>query len=540
MRRQIMKRFHALIVVLLGTIALTAAAPRASAAGVAPTREYVVDGSVVHDVGRLHLNITNWGLIGSHYSLDTSYSHAPSARWPGADGIEHLWGAGLWVGGIQEGQRKVATGQYATELLATEDPLDVIYDTAWDAPAATRYPFPDPDDDGDGLEDEDPPDGLDNDGDGLVDEDMAGISDQMLRCVMNDSLAVDLFPEHDPLRIEVVQQSYQWAADTAADFVGFDFTITNAGTEPITDLYAGMFSDFDIDDPGGPGEADDDLCGFVAESVEVEPGLTVDVEVAYMHEGEGATSSGYVGWLPVSHPTDLAGQSAPASVAVRSFQRFEGQAPFDQGGDPTNDAERYEALSMDGLDDDASTAADHRLLTSVGPFAELAAGESITVSYVLVIGADLQGMLLNAARARLVAEGMAFDRDGDPGNGAEFLVRWLGPEEMAIPVQDPPGGGDGDPLPAATAVRLRAAPNPFNPRLAITAELAHAGAVRVSVHDVRGRQVRVLHDGPAPAGEQGWTWDGRDQRGDRLASGVYLIRLQTGSQVRQRTVTLVK
>ena len=40
----------------------------------------------------------------------------------------------------------------------------------------------------------------------------------------------------------------------------------------------------------------------------------------------------------------------------------------------------------------------------------------------LVAGADLDEMLRNAGRARLVYEGMAFDRDGDPDNGAEFVV----------------------------------------------------------------------------------------------------------------------
>ena len=511
-------------------------------------KELIIDGSVVHDVGRLHLNVTNWGLIGSHYSMETPYADAPSARWPGADGIDHLWGAGLWVGGIQAGERKVSTGQYETELRATRDPLDVIYETAWDAPAAARYPFDHPDDDGDGLEDEDPPNGRDDDGDGLVDEDMAGISDQLLRSVMNDTLSTDLFPDHEPLRIEVVQQSYQWAADEAADFVGFDFTITNRGATPITELYAAIFSDFDIDDPGGPADAADDLCGFFAGTVEAYPGQPVDVAVAYMFEGDGATTSGYIGWLPVGHPTDPDGVAAPAVVGVRSFQRFSGQAPFDQGGDPTNDSERYEAMSWDQQDSDSPGISDFRLLTSVGPFAALGAGESLTVSYVLVIGADLESMLRNAARARLVYEGLAFDRDGDPANGAEYVVRWLGPEEIAVPVADPPasGGGAGagpdgaDQLPAVRSASLRAAPNPFNPRVAITAELVHDGAVRVSVLDVRGREVRVLHDGAAAAGERRWIWDGRDQRGERLASGVYLVRLASGQRILQRAVTLVK
>jgi hypothetical protein len=515
-----------------GMILAIAQPPAAAPPGAAndhPDKAYVVDGSVVHDVGTLWLNVTNWGLLGSQYSSNTTYSDAPSARWPESGGVDHLWAAGLWVGGIVGGEARVSTGQYETEIRATTAPADTIYSLSWQTPAATRFPLGDPDDDGDGLEDEDPFNGVDDDGDGLIDEDAAGVSDQHFRAEMYDNTleAQQAFPDHRPLGLKIVQETYQWLTPEIADFVGVDYTLINIGDQTISGLYAGMFSDFDIDDPSGAGEAEDDRVGFASATVEAFPGVPVDVEVAYMFEGDGATVSGHVGWIAVGHP-------------IHAYHWFSGQLPYDQGGDPTNDSQRYELLSTATIDPPTAELADHRLLLSVEPAPQLAPGEAITASFALVAGADLDELLRNAARAKLVYQGEAFDRDGDPGNGAEFVVRWLGPEEIAVPVEHPAGpDGDGQ-TPAAGAISLGTAPNPFNPSLEISARLPHAGAVRVSVVDLRGREVRVLHDGAMAAGQASWRWDGRDGRGRQQASGVYLVRLETAERVLERAVTLVK
>ncbi|MBN2170342.1 MAG: T9SS type A sorting domain-containing protein [Candidatus Krumholzibacteriota bacterium] len=83
-------------------------------------------------------------------------------------------------------------------------------------------------------------------------------------------------------------------------------------------------------------------------------------------------------------------------------------------------------------------------------------------------------------------------------------------------------------------------PNPFNPKTTVRFSLAKAGPARVTVHDVAGRLVRVLHDGPAPAGTTELVWDGRDARGARQASGVYLLRFRAAGVSDQRKLALVK
>lgn len=75
--------------------------------------------------------------------------------------------------------------------------------------------------------------------------------------------------------------------------------------------------------------------------------------------------------------------------------------------------------------------------------------------------------------------------------------------------------------------RMALHPNPANPRVVIALSPPAAGPARLSVHDVRGRLLAVLHDGPLEAGPREIVWDGTDGRGRPLPSGVYVVRLAT-------------
>ncbi|MEP0548950.1 MAG: kelch repeat-containing protein [Rhodothermales bacterium] len=77
-----------------------------------------------------------------------------------------------------------------------------------------------------------------------------------------------------------------------------------------------------------------------------------------------------------------------------------------------------------------------------------------------------------------------------------------------------------------TAFDLGAAyPNPFAGTTTLPLRLDRAGAVTLTVYDVRGRQVAVLVDGVLTAGEHRVAWDGTADDGRRLAPGVYVARL---------------
>ena len=88
--------------------------------------------------------------------------------------------------------------------------------------------------------------------------------------------------------------------------------------------------------------------------------------------------------------------------------------------------------------------------------------------------------------------------------------------------------------------RLRAYPNPFNPRTTITYSALQPGPVQLQLYDVRGRLVRVLHDGWKPAGDYVASWDARDDRGEPVASGVYFIRFISAGKIQTHRVVLLK
>ncbi len=92
--------------------------------------------------------------------------------------------------------------------------------------------------------------------------------------------------------------------------------------------------------------------------------------------------------------------------------------------------------------------------------------------------------------------------------------------------------GDTPPAPAA---RLAVQPNPFNPRTSIT--FTAPRPARLAIYDPRGRRVR---DVPLPAAGQ-WTWNGSDDAGRPVPSGMYLLQLKDGEGVLARqSATLVR
>ncbi len=89
---------------------------------------------------------------------------------------------------------------------------------------------------------------------------------------------------------------------------------------------------------------------------------------------------------------------------------------------------------------------------------------------------------------------------------------------------DNPYVGVEDETPFNLGLDLRAYPNPFNPRTTVSLTMPHDGFVEVTIHDLQGRSLRTLHDGLLPSGPHGLTWNGADDSGRPVASGVYLVR----------------
>ncbi len=124
--------------------------------------------------------------------------------------------------------------------------------------------------------------------------------------------------------------------------------------------------------------------------------------------------------------------------------------------------------------------------------------------------------------------------DSDPNNQKTLIKRVI---ESFAPTT---GVEDGEHEVARLALRQNF-PNPFNPKTTIEfAVPAGAAHVNLVVHNVNGQVVRTLVDGAKPAGPQSEVWDGVDDAGRDLASGIYFARLTIDGETASRKMALLK
>ncbi|MCD6250681.1 MAG: T9SS type A sorting domain-containing protein [candidate division Zixibacteria bacterium] len=97
----------------------------------------------------------------------------------------------------------------------------------------------------------------------------------------------------------------------------------------------------------------------------------------------------------------------------------------------------------------------------------------------------------------------------------------------------------GAPLPIGFAL-MQNYPNPFNPETNLEFALPYATHVTLTVYNVLGQAVVTLVNDELPAGTHGIQWRGTDQQGQAVASGVYLYRLQAGTETMTRKMMLLK
>ncbi len=100
----------------------------------------------------------------------------------------------------------------------------------------------------------------------------------------------------------------------------------------------------------------------------------------------------------------------------------------------------------------------------------------------------------------------------------------------------PTGTGNNPPLP----LFARNYPNPFNPSTTIAFDIPDAGHIDLRIYDVEGRLVRVLLGEQREAGSHEVVWNGTDDEGSILASGVYFYSLAANSRVRTHKMVLLR
>jgi hypothetical protein len=86
-------------------------------------------------------------------------------------------------------------------------------------------------------------------------------------------------------------------------------------------------------------------------------------------------------------------------------------------------------------------------------------------------------------------------------------------------------------------------PNPFRPEEAVTTitfRLSNPAPARLEIYDTSGRLVRTLVDAPLPPGVHNIAWNGLDDAGNPVGSGVYFYRLNAGAFEQSRRMTILR
>jgi hypothetical protein len=445
---------YPLLLVMLAVQLLAAASASAHYDGPVPERLAAPDQGLVRFLGQYHkanqmlLHVCNMGFFGD-WNSDPS---APSCEWPRGSGIEYLYAAGLWVGGIKYNQfgrpdTLVSAAVYQQEFYPKPDPRDVIYQASeGDVGGARRC-----DDDADNVRDEDYLDGYDNDGDGLIDEDFAARSQEMFACVyydtstsMNANRAEDL---HVPLELMVRQESYAWTTPAVEDFIGVEYKVKNIGDSPIDTAYVAFMIDGDI----GPVRQvpqcyTDDMAAYIDTTVsrtELDAGGNETVKdyrltVGYMYDAPGGDDGdvpGYIGIMFLGY-TDPSSDVRPENVEIHMFRSWSSGEE-----DPEDDKERYRYMrgisdNVQTIDPPTTRPADYRFLVSAGPFEKIPAGSTLIFQVAFVAGDPFSQFINNATEAQRVYNAKCFTNC----HGEQLCdENWLGssppppPKQRVIP-----------------------------------------------------------------------------------------------------------
>ena len=287
-------------------------------------------------VGNLGLTITNFGILGNGWNLMEDGSIHPSCQYKqqteiAREQIEHFSYAGLWVGGIVNGERRVSTsivdgvfeaGNEGFELFA-ETPILIqssISSTTQDSMAQYYSP------------------------NAISHQDMfADFKDYGTSA--SDNMGI---PNHNPLGIEIHLESYSWNYSYADAFVILNYTFKNASPDTIRDIYAGIWADpsvanFNYTDyytPGGGFTWYDNLDGF-DESEDI-AGFNRNIAYQYDADGDDGWAESYLGM-------SILGGSIPMKYLKTNYYQWvwtnSNNSDYPAYSMPIDDNERYEKMS---------------------------------------------------------------------------------------------------------------------------------------------------------------------------------------------------
>lgn len=303
----------------------------------------------------------------------------------------------------------------------------------------------------------------------------------------------------NPLGIRIDQHT---AIDTAAGKDGYlllGYDVINTSGATINNFLIGSFFDFDLTAAG-----DVDRGGILKDSTNTIPGVNggvpFKINLAYMYNG-----TTFVGLVPLTQTVFAGGR-----IAV---------GPDEVYGGKMVDSNKYQYISTFRTTNpftDGGVANDMSIFGSVGPYT-IAANDTTSGAFGLVVGSSLIELLNNARAAQKAAV-----------------------QEYGITLQILTGvDGEKSNLPTSYALDQNY-PNPFNPTTTIRFALPNSSMTKLVVYDVLGREVRTLINNNTDAGYHEIVWNGRNNLGSQVASGMYIYRIESGSFISTKKMMMLK
>lgn len=490
-----------------------------------------LDNQTYIDANNILMFVNNFGGFGYDrggvfgYGYGTFYPyHGVDEIYSGLSSTSPIYNAGIWIGGKVDGGIRVATSEYSTEFVPgpmaegtfqNDDPSFKVYKLYADSMGTN------PNDDYNNwpISDGAPVDGADN---------PWLIGQQLLWSVFNDAKTLQHFAYGtDPLGVEVQQTVF--AASYESNTIYIKYKIYNKGGDQIDSCYFTLWVDPDLGSPG------DDLVG-----------CDTLKNMFYVYN-DGVSDYDYGSSPPAAGFQFIHGPLVPApgesgyfeSTLVPDYKNLDMSSSFRiiNGIDP-NDADEvygymkgllgysaspyiyngdtltYECSGdpVGGTGDLDPFSADKRMIGTVGPF-DFAPGDS---QYVMIRMAVGQGMSTLSSIS-------------------DLKMRFSIPFNYPTDVDDITPAGLPDRFELAQNY-----PNPFNPTTTISYRLPTKAKVTLEIFNILGQKVATLIDAEQTAGTHKVEWNGTNEAGDQVTTGVYLYRLSTDKFKQTKKMMLLK
>ena len=294
---------------------------------------------------------------------------------------------------------------------------------------------------------------------------------------------------HESLDLQVDQQVYEFKN---SGFAILDFAITlDRKAKSLNNAYVGFWADVDAPDSQDAKSAANDQVGFASN------GLAPYIFDSSIKGNEVPLLGGQI--LGVSNPT---------------------VSWWKDADNPVGDEQEYAYLQGDVPKPNPSQLNDFYFLLSYGPMT-LKPGETIHFPVVLVQANEVN------------------DFEDNLDDAEEFFNEEMGGISLPKQSLSAPTASAAGLVPEAFQLHQNF-PNPFNPETQIRFDLAEATAVEIQIYNALGQFVRTLVAKSYPAGTFTVTWDGRDESGVILPSGIYFYRITAGNFQAQRKLLFLK